>query len=78
MNARLKKLQNETFKLKNETSSTSIKERLASPNSMVLASMSDGFESNPGYMNNHPLLNGNVYNNNNEFVASAQNFNRLP
>lgn len=45
MNARLKKLQNETFKLKNENSSSSIKDRLASPSSYFLASMSDGFDN---------------------------------
>lgn len=44
MNARLKKLQNETSKLRNDTSLSSIKERLASPSSQFLASMSDGFD----------------------------------
>lgn len=31
MNARLKKLQNETFKLKNENSFTSLNDRIGSP-----------------------------------------------
>lgn len=51
MNARLKKLQSETYKLKNENSQSSIKDRIASPNSFVSASMSNGFDNTPNYMN---------------------------
>ena len=51
MNARLKKLQNETYKLKNEISSSSIKDRIASPNSFVMGNSSNGFDNTPNYMN---------------------------
>jgi hypothetical protein len=76
MNARLKKLQNETFKLKNENSQSSIKERIASPTSNVLASMSDGFDNYPGYMNTQSSFNVSNYNNNNEMGSSMMNFNK--
>lgn len=45
MNSRLMKLQSETYKLKNENSSSSIRDRIGSPDSFVLAALSNGFEN---------------------------------
>lgn len=82
MNTRLKKLQSETFKLKNETSQSSIRDRIGSPDSFVLAAMSNGFENGTpaGYMNTQTnfSVSNHFHENNFALGMSSQNFNKPP